>query len=276
MSTVKRKKPAHRAEPKRPKILQNLSKGLFQGAVALAVIGAIGPSAIAHEPNRLESKVSVDKEVAIKASEIARTSTQTPVVKPVTVEKAEVRKTERASFTASAPIPGEKRSTSLITTGKIVEEKESKWVSPIPSAGISSPFGPRGAIKAAGTMAGLHNGIDLGAPFGTPINAAFDGEVIHVGFTDFDTHTGGVVVLLHKTAEGDYLTSYNHMKSSGINVKVGDHVKSGEKIAEVASEGLSTGPHLHFSVREVTGENPLEDWEILEPRSFLQSNGVNL
>lgn len=280
MSNFKRRKPAHRAETPKPEILGNISKGLFKGAIALAIIGVVSPSAIADDNSRVKSTSSFEKEVEVKASDIARTSLATPVVKPVKVKtsKKPKLKIERASFSAEVKelTPVEKRSTALIATGKVIEAKESKWVSPLPGVKISSPFGHRGPIAAAGTKGGLHNGIDLGAPFGTSINAAFDGEVVHVGFTDFDTHTGGVVVILHKTANGSYLTSYNHMKTSGIKVKVGDTVKSGEKIAEVASEGLSTGPHLHFSVREVTGDNPLEDWKLVEPRGFLNSNGVKI
>lgn len=150
------------------------------------------------------------------------------------------------------------------------------WVKPVKSYRLTSTYGYRDAIPAAGTSAGLHNGVDFAAPLKTPILAASGGTVVHVGFSDFDTHTGGIVVIHHETPDGGYLSSYNHMKLSDIFVNVGDTVSAGDQIALMGTEGMSTGSHLHFTMRQVTGANPLTDWEYLDPMVFFANQGVNL
>lgn len=154
-----------------------------------------------------------------------------------------------------------------------VPVSESDWVRPT-SGSVSSEYGHRGSLAAAGGTLPFHNGIDFAGAMGTPIHAANDGVVLHVGYNDFDTHTGGIVVVLHRTPSGDFLTSYNHMSLSGILVKEGQSVKSGEVIARVGSEGRATGPHVHFSTRVVTDiSSPLTSWDIVPPREFMAKMG---
>ena len=97
----------------------------------------------------------------------------------------------------------------------------------------------------------FHDGIDIPAPGGTPVMAVQDGRV------DWDREKGeyGLCVVL----DHDGCRSlYAHL--SGVTVKSGDAVKAGQVIGFVGSTGLSTGPHLHFSVY-VNGQpcNP-EEW----------------
>lgn len=164
---------------------------------------------------------------------------------------------------------------STVGTETITEPAvQTVWTTPVKSYKLTSRFGYRSAIPAAGTSSGLHNGVDFAAPLGTNIHAVSGGTVVHVGFSDFDTHTGGVVVILHNTADGQYLSSYNHMKLSDILVNVGDTVEADQLIAYMGTEGMSTGSHLHFTMREITGSNPLTDWEYIEPESFFAARGV--
>lgn len=296
ISRLRKSKPKHRATPVKRGSHLNGTKLLTGGLLALvAATGTAGSAPLNESAETFATKDRVAETSAVSFPELDRVAFSQPA--PVVVKsnaKSSKVILERAEFTAKPkPTPQEKRATSLIAdTGvatiesntttistsngieKIQNAKTSKWVLPINSYRISSPFGHRGAIPAAGVSAGLHNGVDFSAPFGTPIKASFAGKVVHVGFTDFDTHTGGIVVILHETAGGSWLTSYNHMSPSGINVKEGDIVESGEVIAKVASEGLSSGPHLHFSVRKVTGPDVLKDWEIMEPLQFLRDQGL--
>jgi murein DD-endopeptidase MepM/ murein hydrolase activator NlpD len=86
----------------------------------------------------------------------------------------------------------------------------------------------------------FHTGIDIGAPAGTPIGAAMSGRV---SYTGFDATLGNYVVITHHSG---YRTLYGHM--SLIRTRPGAYVRTGERIGDVGSTGLSTGPHLHFTV----------------------------
>jgi Peptidase family M23 len=86
-----------------------------------------------------------------------------------------------------------------------------------------------------------HTGIDLAAPYGTPIMAADSGQVIWVGW---DWSGLGWAV---KISHGNYIaTIYGHMDH--YIVKVGQSVTRGQIIGYEGSTGASTGPHLHFMV----------------------------
>jgi murein DD-endopeptidase MepM/ murein hydrolase activator NlpD len=59
---------------------------------------------------------------------------------------------------------------------------------------------------------------------------------------------GNVIVIRHDSVPGVFATRYDHLKRSSVLVEPGDRVTRGEKIAEAASSGASTAPHLHFEV----------------------------
>ncbi len=89
-----------------------------------------------------------------------------------------------------------------------------------------------------------HDGIDLSAPEGTLVRAAAAGEVIYTGN---QSGYGTIVILRHA---GSLITLYAH--NSAVLVKDGDRVDAGTPIAKVGQTGRTTGPHLHFEVREGT------------------------
>jgi len=88
----------------------------------------------------------------------------------------------------------------------------------------------------------LHKGIDLAAPYGTPILAAHAGKVLISG-VPFSGYGNMVAV----ATDDGLLTLYAH--TSRNLVRVGDYVHKGQRIALVGSSGRSTGPHLHFEIR---------------------------
>ncbi len=88
----------------------------------------------------------------------------------------------------------------------------------------------------------FHAGLDIGAAWGSPIVAAGDGEVVAAGWAG---GYGREVQIAH----GGGLTSlYGHM--SEIVAQTGSYVHAGQVIGYVGSSGLSTGPHVHFEVRQ--------------------------
>jgi murein DD-endopeptidase MepM/ murein hydrolase activator NlpD len=114
---------------------------------------------------------------------------------------------------------------------------------------------------------GGHSGLDISAPQGTPIVAAAAGTVVSMNSSG--AAYGIHVVLKH--ADGVY-TLYAHMSAS--TVSMGQSVAAGQQVGNVGSTGTSSGPHLHFEVRnDPTGfgtgvfQNPL---------TWLRSHGVSI
>ena len=114
---------------------------------------------------------------------------------------------------------------------------------------ITSPFGSRlhpiqGVVKN-------HDGIDIGGSdmYGKSIYAAADGVIIYYGVMG---GYGNAVMIDHGTSsEGKkVVTLYGHGSQFIEGLSVGSTVKQGQEIMKVGSTGNSTGPHLHFEVRE--------------------------
>lgn len=110
----------------------------------------------------------------------------------------------------------------------------------LPSNGwITSYFGHRLSPYAGRVK--MHEGLDIGAPYGTPIFAPADGIIT---FSGLKAGFGKFVQIDHGYG---IETLYAH--SQKLIVRKGDKVKRGELIAKVGSTGYSTGPHLHYEVR---------------------------
>jgi murein DD-endopeptidase MepM/ murein hydrolase activator NlpD len=103
---------------------------------------------------------------------------------------------------------------------------------------ITSAFGWR-AISVGGNR--YHQGLDLGAPTGTPVRAARAGTVVRSGWI------GAYGYAVYVRHEGGFETRYAHLSQR--LVAVGEVVRRGEAVGRVGSTGASTGPHLHFEVR---------------------------
>jgi murein DD-endopeptidase MepM/ murein hydrolase activator NlpD len=101
------------------------------------------------------------------------------------------------------------------------------------SGPVTSPFGMR--------WGRMHQGIDIGVPYGTPIHAAAAGTVIYCGWME---GYGNLVVIDHHDT---LATAYAHQSS--IAVQCGQDVSQGQVIGYVGCTGHCTGPHLHFEVR---------------------------
>ena len=104
---------------------------------------------------------------------------------------------------------------------------------------LSSNYGWRNSPFNAGSRT-FHGGIDMAVAQGTPIYAALDGTVSAVGY---NATYGNYVIITHHSG---YKTLYGHMKSTAC--KKGNFVYTNTVIGYVGSTGMSTGPHLHFTV----------------------------
>lgn len=141
-------------------------------------------------------------------------------------------------------------------TGEVVFPlPEGTWVA-------TDPFGPR-THPITGEQS-FHTGADFAAPDGTPILAAADGTVTVAEYTDAG---GGQVVIEHQIDGKTVATAYIHSWQHGIHVSAGDTVRAGQHIADVGSSGMSTGPHLHFEVRD-GGTNG----EYIDPAAWLNAH----
>jgi len=98
-----------------------------------------------------------------------------------------------------------------------------------------------------------HHGVEFYQPYGTPVLAAANGQVVFAGedkltllawVTDF---YGKVIVLQHTLNGQTVFTLYAHL--SAIQVQTGETVALGQKIGEVGASGTAIGSHLHFEVR---------------------------
>jgi murein DD-endopeptidase MepM/ murein hydrolase activator NlpD len=127
--------------------------------------------------------------------------------------------------------------------------------SPIAGGRISSGFGNR--LDPFTEHLARHTGVDMPAPYGTPITASAGGRV---SFAGLHGPYGWMVEIDHGKG---LVTRYGHL--SKMLVRPGDVVLPGQAIAAVGSSGRSTGPHLHFEVLRLGVP--------VEPRFYLASRG---
>ncbi len=114
---------------------------------------------------------------------------------------------------------------------------------------ISSEYGWR--LHPIRNQREFHTGLDIAAPYGTPVHAAKDGTVVYSGWAD---GYGMLVIIKH---QDNSLTYYGHNIS--LLVREGVKVRQGKIIALVGDTGVATGPHLHFEIR-INGKhtNPIQ------------------
>lgn len=123
------------------------------------------------------------------------------------------------------------------------------FIWPTTSTVITSPYGQR-VHPVTGQVGKMHTGVDIGAGAGEPIYAADSGNIILAGVNG---GYGNCVMIDHGNG---YVTLYGHMSS--IAVSKGQSVSQGDIVGYVGSTGISTGPHLHFEVRQNGGTvNPM-------------------
>jgi len=137
-----------------------------------------------------------------------------------------------------------------------------EWTSPA-RGWITQGFGPVDFwLEPSRTYGGVfyphfHDGVDIGAKLDSPVVAAAPGRVIFVGHLP----DGAMVVLIAHT--GGLVSLYAHLDDAIAppRVQAGDDVQKGEIIGAIGLTGVTTGPHLHFSV--------WRDGELIDPLSLI-------
>ncbi|WP_349236015.1 M23 family metallopeptidase [Altererythrobacter sp. TH136] len=119
---------------------------------------------------------------------------------------------------------------------------------PLASSSLTSRFGMRGHPVSGGVR--MHSGVDLAAPAGSPVYATASGVV---SFANWNGGYGQLVVVDH----GNQIqTRFAHL--SRLLVAPGQRVSKGQVVGLVGSTGRSTGPHLHYEIRQAgRAVNPL-------------------
>jgi murein DD-endopeptidase MepM/ murein hydrolase activator NlpD len=130
-----------------------------------------------------------------------------------------------------------------------------------PTSGrITQPFGCTGfwAEPSYGSCRHFHGGIDIADTRGTPIRAAADGVITHVGWDPWGTHNW-MVMINHGAGMS---TWYAHLRGRRIaGVREGARVRQGEVIGYMSDTGMATGVHLHWAV--------LKDGRYVNPRRYV-------
>jgi murein DD-endopeptidase MepM/ murein hydrolase activator NlpD len=118
---------------------------------------------------------------------------------------------------------------------------------------VTSKFGYRKA-PTAGASTG-HNGLDIGVPIGTAVICPANGTVKNV----YSNNAGGNQLIIEHT--NGFRTGYAHLSKT--LVSIGEKVKEGQKVAETGNTGISTGPHLHLTLRK--------NGELVNPEDYFEA-----
>jgi murein DD-endopeptidase MepM/ murein hydrolase activator NlpD len=206
-------------------------------------------------------KVKAERELVLqKKSELESDRASILTLKQVAIEKKKIiesSKKEREAVLASAVSErdtAEQSYQELLETSRKIEDmirrNQNKKQGPSSGTGsmmwptdvteITSPYGWR-THPIFGTSR-YHSGIDIGADYGDSVRAADSGVVM---YADWMGGYGKAVIIEHGNGIS---TLYGH--NSELLVSEGQRVRKGEVISRVGSTGYSTGPHLHFEVRQ--------------------------
>jgi len=140
------------------------------------------------------------------------------------------------------------------------------WAYPVPvKSKISQTFGKRPEFyKPLGYKA--HPGVDFAVVIGTIVKSVWWGEVFKVGY---DEKGYGLYIIVKY---GNYLVIYAHL--SAITVIRGCYVTKGQAIAKTGNTGNSSGPHIHFGIRDMClSDNGYQGY--IDPMPFLKKNNLD-
>lgn len=170
-------------------------------------------------------------------------------------------------------LAAEERATARLTSGNVCQVQAGS-VTPSAAGVIPVPAGSYTVTSRIAERWGrMHNGVDLAAPIGTTVVAAWSGTVIEVG-----SAAGNPMIHLRTVMpDGTQVDHfYLHIPPESVSVSAGQQVTMGQPIAVVGNEGHSTGPHLHFEVHLNGGSNvwPSGPGQIVDGLDMLQAGNA--
>jgi murein DD-endopeptidase MepM/ murein hydrolase activator NlpD len=238
------------------------------GKVAAAEPPTSGPEAPRSDVGGGESHVVPPElaaafEAAGKPAGALRPPSTTGTTRPVTPEETAPSAGEGAAPSArtAPPVARDGRGPGRIESS-VLGAMPSSQVAKAPVASVRKSSGQlrwplRGVLYARFGRKGKspHDGIDLAAPAGTPVRTAAEGSVLFAG-----PQQGYGLLVIIEHAHG-LVTVYAHNRD--LRVRTGQQVRDGQVIATVGESGKTSGPHLHFEVRQDGA--PVDPLEILGP-----------
>lgn len=124
-----------------------------------------------------------------------------------------------------------------------IPSSQARFNAPVAEATVYSAFGDD--RQRSGGRIAQHGGVDLAAPYGTPVHAAGDGEVVFSGWGYHGSTRWGLLVAIDH-GEG-WTTLYAHLSDAG--VQTGEQIRGGETLGHIGTSGNATGPHVHLELR---------------------------
>ena len=269
----------HRVRTRKPRLPRALGPGSVlptATAAALVVVagGATLAQAVVDPPSAeatavvaldltVEEVVAVRAEAAVEEAVVADLAVRRHAAvlqSSATRGRAEARQRavvaarQRAKVEKAAQAKKAARAKKAAAARKAKAEREAKrWVKAIRDGRITSDFGPR--------WGRTHDGLDIGAPMGTPLYAMSTGTVI---FSDEVFSFGNKVEIRYWDGTVSW---YGHL--SRRDVRAGDTVRPGDRVGLVGSTGHSFGPHLHIEIHPTGGDNPIDPYPWLARRGLL-------
>lgn len=181
----------------------------------------------------MAQKDSIEQLIVEKTKELEDTKSK------INTSNAELKKLQEEEKRQEAEIAAIERA--ILARGNSKRILQGGLIWPCPdSKRITSTFGKRSRPTKGGST--FHQGIDIGAPTGTKVIAAAAGEVV---ISKYSYSGGNYIMIDHGSG---IFTIYMHLSKR--SCEVGQEVSQGQKIGEVGSTGISTGPHLHFGIRK--------------------------
>jgi len=256
--------------------LYRIARGLGITPGALATMNGISVSTPLAVGQVLIVPAPVPPSTSPAASSSEAEGSDSHVLPPALAAAFEASGTTTPAETSSSPRAGEVAGASGRTAppagrdGRVSGRVESSVLSAMPQYQI--PKAPvatvrRGSGQLQWPLRGVlyarfgrkgkspHDGIDLAAPAGTPVRTAGEGGVLFAG-----PQQGYGLLVIIEHAHG-LVTVYAHNRD--LRVRTGQRIREGQVIATVGESGKTSGPHLHFEVRQDGA--PIDPLEILGP-----------